>query len=577
MSITRKFSVAAVPLMAVSMALVGCDLGLSTNDATTNNVTPANSQEPAFVAVTNDVDSSDIVQEGMLLPKGTVNDSIEIPGRISDTLYIPSDLVDSIFGNDTLVVIPVPASVSASGCFEPWFGYEGIYRIYTGYDNGSESSGYWFYYNDAADGGLSQIIWPAPMGNDYSTDAFDNIIDVCYGVCGTYALDKGSLEYDPFVGVGFTFAGMKASGEIQMVDASAISGIRVQYSSEVSLSVEMGFDSEMEAALAYDVPTYSLTSTGTGITKTVDIPWSKFRQAGWGRGLQMTGEQGALTLGTIKFKVQGKDGLTGAFNIVSVEALDRACSSTSTATPVTPVTPVIPETSSSVIPPMSSSSVIVVNNSNFVTWDGADGIERIETGFDAGMETSGYWFDYSDETDGGLSNITWPVERGNEYVEDSFQPVIDHCSGLCGTYTLNKGTLDYQPFVGVGFYLAGEDENGHIAAVDATAMGGVCIVYTSDMSATLEMSLGDDGDREIGYDVPSAMLPKGESPIVKNIAWSQFKQAGWGRTYISGEDAAIRLAALKFKIQGTNGSTGDFNIISIGSYGNCSYSGDVLP
>ena len=125
--------------------------------------------------------------------------------------------------------------------------------------------------------------------------------------------------------------------------------------------------------------------------------------------------------------------------------------------------------------------------------------------------------------------------------------------------------------------MAGEDENGNIATVDATAMGGVCIVYTSDMSATIEMSLGDDGDREIGYNVPYVTLPKSSVVRKEEFTWAQFRQASWGRIYISGEDAATRLAALNFKIQGKNGSKGTFNIMTIGPYGGCDDKIDVLP
>ena len=48
------------------------------------------------------------------------------------------------------------------------------------------------------------------------------------------------------------------------------------------------------------------------------------------------------------------------------------------------------------------------------TWVGANGEYRIETGFDDGTNTYGYWYDYNDAKDGGSSTITWPVATGNE-------------------------------------------------------------------------------------------------------------------------------------------------------------------
>jgi hypothetical protein len=206
----------------------------------------------------------------------------------------------------------------------------------------------------------------------------------------------------------------------------------------------------------------------------------------------------------------------------------------------------------------------------FVTWDGADGIYKIDTELDAANENGGYWFTYGDDSDGGLSKVEWPVAPGNEYSDDALDPIIDHCGGVCGTFTLSKGTLTYDPFVGIGFNLAGVPEGSTAAdQADATAMGGVCITYTVDAVASLEMGLGDTDDAALGYDNPAASLPKAASATTKDIAWSGFKQAGWGKGKISGAEAAAKLAALKFKIQAKDGTTGQFNIMSVGAYQQC--------
>lgn len=206
----------------------------------------------------------------------------------------------------------------------------------------------------------------------------------------------------------------------------------------------------------------------------------------------------------------------------------------------------------------------------FVTWYGTESVYQIETELDAGTETAGYWFIYGDDSDGGASKITWPVEPGNEYSKDALDPIIDYCGGVCGTYTLDKGTLTYDPFVGIGFNIAGEDDSGTPTAANATAMGGICIGYSVDAAAALEMGLGDAGDAEIGWDNPAASLPKAASGVVKEFTWSQFKQAGWGSGKITGDAAAAKLVALKMKIQAKTGSTGSFNIMSFGAYGgNC--------
>ena len=207
----------------------------------------------------------------------------------------------------------------------------------------------------------------------------------------------------------------------------------------------------------------------------------------------------------------------------------------------------------------------------FVTWNGSEGVYKIDTELDSANGNGGYWFTYGDDADGGASKVEWPVEPGNEYSTDALDPIIDYCGGVCGTFSLNKGTLTYEPFVGVGFNLAGVPEGSTAAdQADASAMGGVCITYTVDVAASFEMGLGDAGDAEIGYDNPAASLAKASSAKTVDLEWSKFKQAGWGSGKITGPEAAKKLAALKFKIQAKDGTTGGFNIISVGAYqGGC--------
>ena len=46
----------------------------------------------------------------------------------------------------------------------------------------------------------------------------------------------------------------------------------------------------------------------------------------------------------------------------------------------------------------------------FQTWNGEDGISQVNTGLDNGSETSGYWFSYADDGDGGESKVNWPAD-----------------------------------------------------------------------------------------------------------------------------------------------------------------------
>ena len=206
-------------------------------------------------------------------------------------------------------------------------------------------------------------------------------------------------------------------------------------------------------------------------------------------------------------------------------------------------------------------------------WCGGDAVYRVETDLDAGGDVSGFWFDFTDVADGGNSYITWPVSRGNVYTDNAFDPVIDECAGMCGTFLLNEGTMTYEPFVGIGFNVAGCKDISNcidMLPADVSAWGGVCVVYSSDVGVIIEMGLGDKGDSLLGYDMPSVTLPKSSGTVtMKEVTWNKFQQAGWGKGTISGEDAATQLVALKFKFQARSGTKGEFNIKSVGRYGSC--------
>ena len=216
----------------------------------------------------------------------------------------------------------------------------------------------------------------------------------------------------------------------------------------------------------------------------------------------------------------------------------------------------------------------------FETWFGDKSVYQVNTELGNSTKTYGYWFDYNDKDNQGQSKVTYPVAKGNDYSADALDPIIESCKGVCGTAVINKGGSAFEGFVGIGINIVGEaSETDHTPQPgDASAWGGVCIAYSSDVGAKLELGLGDAKDQDIGYDNPSVSLPKAESGMAKDFAWSEFKQQGWesGKP-IASEDAAKILVALKFKIQGPDGSY-HFNIMSIGpNKGGCAVTGGSLP
>jgi hypothetical protein len=215
--------------------------------------------------------------------------------------------------------------------------------------------------------------------------------------------------------------------------------------------------------------------------------------------------------------------------------------------------------SSSAIDESSSSELLDLSVIG-LTWAGDASEYTINTGI-----AEAEWYMFNDSAEGGHSTITWPVPLGNDYTNDSFDPVIDECGGVCGTFNLNQGSMDHKPYVGVGFNLAGRAAS----EVNASAAAGICITYTSDVPVALLLGLSDEKEDAIGYDNPYTTLPKSETASEVCTAWGKFKQAGWGTGKVTGDEAAAALVAVKFKIQADDSTTGKFSITGIRSIPCC--------
>ena len=223
----------------------------------------------------------------------------------------------------------------------------------------------------------------------------------------------------------------------------------------------------------------------------------------------------------------------------------------------------------------SNSSSYLWNTSCGDMWCGGTGSEQVNTGLGNDTRTNGYWFEYNDNYAGGQSTIIWPVEKGNEYNSGSFEPIINACYGICGKASLAHRALTYDAFVGIGFNIVGETSaSNHNAAVgDASAWGGICIVYSADIELRVEMSLGETIDHELSDGPPAVYLPTGDN-IMKNFSWNDFKMPNWAVSSsdysVSGLEASHMLVALKIIAQGADGEY-NFNIMSIGKSGTCTY------
>ena len=205
------------------------------------------------------------------------------------------------------------------------------------------------------------------------------------------------------------------------------------------------------------------------------------------------------------------------------------------------------------------------------TWTGSEGVYKIETGFGDGTSdaTDGYWYDYNDSNDGGSSSITWPTEKGNAYADDAMDPIIDMCSGLCGTATMGAG-FDY-PFVGIGFNVVNSAQD----PADINGWGGFCLNYKSTgIAPAIEIAPANEAT-VTEYNNYKAALKIAANATPVELPWSSFKQeANWGKT-VAIEEVLASAAAIKFKIADKAGKSTQFGIYQIGELGKCT--GDITP
>lgn len=175
--------------------------------------------------------------------------------------------------------------------------------------------------------------------------------------------------------------------------------------------------------------------------------------------------------------------------------------------------------SSQIAPSSSSAQPPIIKTKEAICGDmwcaRRDRDSRVNTGFDAGFETSGYWFDESDteyQTEG--STITWEGfdNRDCTFADDCFADMIEQCGGICVTQTLVKRDQVNNLYASIGFNVAGVDEQNKRIVTDISELEGLCVVYTSDTEVYLEMHIDDVSNKYLALDFPRATLPQASTP-----------------------------------------------------------------
>ena len=156
-----------------------------------------------------------------------------------------------------------------------------------------------------------------------------------------------------------------------------------------------------------------------------------------------------------------------------------------------------------------------------------------------------------------MSIINWDYEHFDwDGTGDYFAELLEQYHGMSGTAVLDPGSLDYLPFVGVGFWVAGVKSDKHQTPLpaDISAWGGLCVTYSSEADMSLELVPEQKDESNIAKERYSAALPKTEADKKIVLSWSDFKE---------GEAVSQKTTTVQFILQAEPGSY-HFNICAIG-------------
>lgn len=442
------------------------------------------------------------------------------------------------------------SSIVINKCADLWDGTSGDIRIETKMNNNTETAGYWLTLEDSEN---TKLIWPVALGNDYSVDAMDPVIEHCGGVCGVAEFDSSG-----YAGVGFNIVGQTSDADPSPMagDITEWGGLCVTYSSQLDMDIVMNDNMSLDIL---DLPKVVLPKSSDDTTKCVS--WDEF--------VASSGTPGDPSkVLSIIFVFNGKGGSYSQFNIRKLGRLrSDECPMGQNSSPK------VVSSSSAKVSSSSggvTGSFVMNGNSSFDDvcsfettddmWYGPDGAEMVETRLANDTETAGYWFSIDGQDSAGNPGAVfeWPVPRGNEFSELSFYPIIEYCAGLCGQMYFKANA-----FAGVGFNVVGETsiENKAPVAGDVSRWAGLCVTYAADVDMDVVMI---DSAENLSIDQipsqPKVTLSKSIDVTTKCMEWHEFVSTT-GKSEVSSH-----LTSLLFMFHGENAKYYRFNIMGVGQF-----------
>lgn len=198
----------------------------------------------------------------------------------------------------------------------------------------------------------------------------------------------------------------------------------------------------------------------------------------------------------------------------------------------------------------------LTNAAGACLWNGAEGMEFVNTGFNG--ENAGLWYNYDDMAEGGMSRILWPIPI--ESPDDAgFAKVLSDAYGsITGTAELEKG-MSEKAFAGIGFIMVEDTMNGDVPGiVDISAWGGLCVTYSSEKNMGLLLGKGEE-------DVLRAQLESSQSLVEKCIAWSEFENIS-SSVSASNDDLAKEISSVRFLLESDSSISVNFKVAAVGKY-----------
>ncbi len=191
----------------------------------------------------------------------------------------------------------------------------------------------------------------------------------------------------------------------------------------------------------------------------------------------------------------------------------------------------------------------MIITANFLDASGGDLVDDCEDG-DGVTNMGSEWFTYTDVADKGKSTVTPQTVRKTKqltmteggYKESKYAVKIE--------YKLDKGSFEYNPFVGVGFEMK-EDST----ALDISSSSGISFVYkgTFGQGDTCAIKCESESVTELGASY-SYTLPPSTSWKELSLSWSDFLQPKWAKAVPLD---LKRVLKVHWQIQGSTGESGE--------------------